>query len=264
MMGRAPQVLAGECQPQGDTSLTDNVGFMQIVVPDLPNAERPAVPAATLVLVRDGIVGIEVLMIRRSSKTAFGGMWAFPGGVIEDDDVPVGTAPDPMPAARRAAVRESMEEVGLAIDEQSLIYLSHWLPPEAAPRRFSTWFFVAPSHDDHGDVGIDGHEIHDHRWVAPREALAMRDRAEIEIAPPTFVTLDHLGRFDRVDTAMASIAEIRPTSFATEISRTSAGTGVCLWAGDASYRTGTGDETGRRHRLVMHPDLPWQYINDGR
>ncbi len=235
---------------------------MQLDIPDHQNVERRAVPAATLVLVRDGVDGLEVLMIRRSSKTAFGGMWAFPGGVIEDDDVPDGTAPDPLPAARRAAVRESMEEVGLAIDEQSLAYLSHWLPPQAAPRRFSTWFFMAASHDDHGDVGVDGHEIHDHQWVAPAEALAMRDRGEIEIAPPTFVTLDQLGKFDVVDAAMAWVATIEPPAFATEMSRMSSGTGVCLWAGDASYLTGTGDETGQRHRLVMHHDQHWQYINE--
>jgi recombination protein RecT len=53
-----------------------------IEVLDHPNPRNPARPAATVLLVRDGATGIEVLMIRRNASTAFGGMWAFPGGVI--------------------------------------------------------------------------------------------------------------------------------------------------------------------------------------
>ena len=76
---------------------------MLIDIIDHPDSPKPAHPAATVLLVRDGDDGVEVLMIHRSSKTAFGGLWAFPGGRIEDEDIPEGTAPDPLPAARRAA-----------------------------------------------------------------------------------------------------------------------------------------------------------------
>ena len=60
-----------------------------------PGAEAsPAIPAATVVLVRDGAgddgMGdhgcLEVLMLHRVSKVAFGGMWVFPGGKVDDDD----------------------------------------------------------------------------------------------------------------------------------------------------------------------------------
>src|SRR5262249_22587229 len=46
-----------------------------------------AAPAATVVLVRDGERGLEVLLGRRSSKLAFhGGAWVFPGGRIDPVD----------------------------------------------------------------------------------------------------------------------------------------------------------------------------------
>ena len=219
---------------------------MQIDIIDHPDSPRPAHPASTVVIVRDGDDGIEVLMIHRSSKTAFGGLWAFPGGRIEDEDVPPGTAPDPMPAARRAAVRETAEEVGLDLDESSLVFLSHWLPPADAPVRFSTWFFAAPA--PAGLVAIDADDVHDHRWFRPADALASRHAGEIELVTPTFVTLDHLTRH-------GSVAEVldrgEPDWFATRLSKTADGARVCLYEGDAGYDTGDCEVPGPRRRLVM-------------
>jgi len=233
---------------------------MRIDVIDRADATETARPAATVVLLRDGPGGIEVLMIKRGSKTAFAGMWAFPGGVIEDVDIPHGTEPDPMPAARVAAVREAHEEVGLVIDEQSLVFWSHWLPPIEAPRRFSTWFFVAPGHDGHGDhaVDIDGSEVHDHRWVSPFDALALHANGEVELAPPTFVTLTQLGRHAEVAEA---IVAADPIYFATEITSDAAGTRLCVWAEDVGYGGGDPDAPGRRHRIVMASHGGWSYIN---
>ena len=48
----------------------------------------PLVAAATVLLLRDNTdAGLEVLMLRRNSKIAFGGMWVFPGGRVDADDV---------------------------------------------------------------------------------------------------------------------------------------------------------------------------------
>ena len=44
------------------------------------------IPAATVVLLRDGSEGVEVLMLRKNSKITFGGMWVFPGGKVEAFD----------------------------------------------------------------------------------------------------------------------------------------------------------------------------------
>ena len=44
------------------------------------------IPAATVVLLRDGNAGVEVLMLKKNSKITFGGMWVFPGGKIDAED----------------------------------------------------------------------------------------------------------------------------------------------------------------------------------
>ena len=53
-----------------------------------PSKNQELIPAATVVLLRDGAQGMETLMLRKNSKIAFAGMWVFPGGRIdvEDDD----------------------------------------------------------------------------------------------------------------------------------------------------------------------------------
>ncbi|MGD9752421.1 MAG: NUDIX domain-containing protein [Acidimicrobiia bacterium] len=227
---------------------------MLIDIIDHAGAPKPAHPAATVLLLRDGAGGIEVLMIHRSSKTAFGGLWAFPGGRIEDEDIPEGTAPDPLPAARRAAARETAEEVGLVIDETALTFVSHWLPPADAPVRFSTWFFAANAPD--GLVEIDADEVHDHRWFRPTDALASRHAGEIELVTPTFVTLDWLERCGDVATVLACP---EPQWFATRIARDPEGARVCLYHGDAGYETGDCSLPGPRRRLVMARDR-WAWL----
>ena len=47
---------------------------------------EPAIPAATVVLLRDYSSQLEVLMLHKASQIAFGGMWVFPGGRIDDAD----------------------------------------------------------------------------------------------------------------------------------------------------------------------------------
>ena len=91
-------------------------------------------PAATVVVLRDGGEGMEVLLLQRNGRGMFGGMWVFPGGQVDAVD---GLIPDPgadgggraaggdallpdfgdeINAARRAAVRETQEEAGLVLD----------------------------------------------------------------------------------------------------------------------------------------------------
>ena len=44
-------------------------------------------PASTLLLLKDINSSIEVFMIKRASKTNFGGTWVFPGGKIDQEDL---------------------------------------------------------------------------------------------------------------------------------------------------------------------------------
>ena len=156
---------------------------------------------------------------------------------------PVDPVADVMDAARNAAVREAAEEAGLVVDPEGLVVYAHWSPPKIAPKRFATWFFVAPA--PAGDVVVDGGEIHEHAWVRPADGLARRDAGEIELAPPTWVTLHDLARFATVDDALATISRREPEFFETRIATVDDAI-VAMWHGDAGYDSGDADATGPR------------------
>src|SRR5262245_14433522 len=83
----------------------------------------PAIPrpAATVLLLRDGPQGLEVLMTRRSASASFApGAYVFPGGVIDAGDAQSHdlAACRPSQDGERltqaiAAIRESFEELGV-------------------------------------------------------------------------------------------------------------------------------------------------------
>ncbi len=55
--------------------------------PSGTSTERPPRPAATLVVVRDGAAGIEVLLSRRAERGDHNsGAWVFPGGIVDPGD----------------------------------------------------------------------------------------------------------------------------------------------------------------------------------
>ena len=91
------------------------------------SGEEPAIPAATVVVLRDTDEGLQTLMLKKNSKIAFGGMWVFPGGKIDANDYD--ETGDLVAAARRAAVRETHEEAQLNVDAESLVMIAHWIPP---------------------------------------------------------------------------------------------------------------------------------------
>jgi 8-oxo-dGTP pyrophosphatase MutT (NUDIX family) len=211
-----------------------------------------SIQAATVVPLRDGPTGLETLMLRKNSALAFGGMWVFPGGRVDDADGPG----DELTVARRAAVREAREEAGIGIDPADLVAFSHWTPPAGAPRRFLTWFFLAPLRDA-VEVEIDRGEMQDHGWFSPADVIAKRDAGEYELAPPTWMTLRRLSAAAEVDAALAEAREREPERFATRVSVVE-GVVTCLWAGDAGYPRSDALEAGPRHRLLMAPG-GWRY-----
>jgi 8-oxo-dGTP pyrophosphatase MutT (NUDIX family) len=212
-------------------------------------------PAATVVPLRDGPGGLEVLLLRRNARGVFAGMWVFPGGQVDAADHAGGaTRPDDdgeIAGARRAAIREAREEAGLDLREQDLVTLSFWIPPPDAPRRFATWFFLAEAS---GEVVIDEGEIHDHQWLSPRAAMAARDAGEVEMAPPTFTTLWWIARHPHAESALDAARSRTPERFATHLGfspdRKLAAT---LWEGDAGYDDGDVEKPGPRRRLWMDP-----------
>jgi 8-oxo-dGTP pyrophosphatase MutT (NUDIX family) len=224
-------------------------------IPTTTGETPEAIPAATVVLLRDVPTGgVEALMVRRNSKLEFaGGMWVFPGGRVDPDDIPEDD--DVVEAARRAAVREAREEADLVVDADALVPIAHWVPPPITKKRFATWFFLGPA--PIGDVTVDMGEIHDHRWIEPADALARRDAEEIELAPPTWVTLDRLSHYPDVAAAIADAHAHDPDFFETHIARVEGGV-AALWEGDAGYDSNDGDAPGPRHRLWMLP-TGWRY-----
>jgi len=86
----------------------------------------PLRPAATVLLLRDGPQGVEVLMTRRSPNASFApGAFVFPGGGIDPADAAshhlaqrrTGQA-DPHVTEAIAAIRESFEELGVVLARQ--------------------------------------------------------------------------------------------------------------------------------------------------
>jgi len=226
---------------------------------EFSGTNEPAVPAATVVVLRDTADGVEALMLRRSSKVAFGGMWVFPGGRVDAGDRDPDRPDDELAAARRAAVREAAEEAGIGLDGAALAVWSHWTPPPEAPRRYTTWFFVAPASAE--TVEIDGQEIHEHAWWRPPDALARQAAGEVELAPPTWVTLWYLGQLGSVADAVAAARARTPERYVTRIcfdgDRVAA-----LWGGDAAYDDGDLQRPGGRHRLWMTAG-GWQFEVSG-
>ncbi len=212
-------------------------------------------PAATVVLLRPGSAGCEVLLVRRNAQLSFhGGAWVFPGGRIDAGDYR-GEADDVVTAARHAAVREAREEAGVAIAAGDLVLISRWITPPMLPKRFDTWFFAGPASDE--AVQIDGGEIHDHAWMHPADALAAHRQGQIELPPPTFVTLQQLESFRAAGEALSSLARGPVQSFVPRLCVIPGGA-CSLYEGDAGYADGEVDCPGPRNRLWML-DGGWRY-----
>ena len=212
------------------------------------------IPAATVVIMRDSEPGIELLMLRKNSKVAFGGMWVFPGGKIDETDKVIGSdgSLDELATATNAAARETFEEAAISVSQENLFWFSHWVPPAITPKRFSTYFFATKLLDG-DEVTIDDSEIIEHNWFRPHEAIDLRDAGEIELAPPTWVTLNRLISFTNVENALNDLDAKDPIFYETHIAQSAKGP-VAMWFGDAGYEKTDPDMPGERHRLTMTTD----------
>jgi 8-oxo-dGTP pyrophosphatase MutT (NUDIX family) len=232
-----------------------------------PEVEQIAVAAATVVLIRDASEGIEVLLARRNSKIYFaGGAWVFPGGRIDAEDHGTDFAGDHfdeahenfLDVARRACVREAAEEADALINADDLVFMSHWTPPLEAPKRFSTYFFIGPAPTE--TLTADGEEIHELAWMRPADAMRRRNEGEIELIPPTFITLALLAPFATATEALAHYRDNSPEFFVTKFTRKD-GYNIALYAGDAGYGVGDASLPGPRNRLLMGQG-DWVYERD--
>ena len=152
--------------------------------------------------------------------------------------------------ACNAAAREAAEEANITVQADEFVYFAHWTPPPGPQKRFATWFFVCAP-DELSDITIDDGEIKDHAWVRPAEALAQHSRGEIDLAPPTWVTLYHLSLYAPATIAVAHYRDQEAKVYSTHVAKRADGVRVAMWSGDAGYDAWDADVPGDRHRLNM-------------
>lgn len=222
-------------------------------------------PASTVILLRDGRPGLEVLLLKRNARTRFGpGASVFPGGAVDDGDGGPTLPPCPVDEAsasaelgvergglafRIAAIRECFEEAGILLARQTngtppqmntpatirryqayrealrhqnttladicereqlrlfgdeLLYVSHWVTPPYAPKRFDTRFFLAvvPAGQE---ASCCGQETVDQCWVTPDAGLEADTRGGLQLMTPTRDTLERLSRYDCAEAVIAGL-----------------------------------------------------------
>ena len=205
-----------------------------------------AIPAATLIVVRDSAGGPpELLMVERAEGMAFAaGALVFPGGRIDEADrrfgeslgvdgavvaairetieeaaIPAGLASPPRPEhcldiqhalAGGRDFAEVAEQAGLVLDPSALTPFARWVPRFHAVRRFDTLFYVTRCPPgDWQPLVIEG-ECAGAEWVTAAEVLKREQRDQARLIFPTRRTLERLAQH-------GSFEEIRADALAHSI-----------------------------------------------
>lgn len=209
----------------------------------------PPIPAATLVLMRERPDGPpELLMVERAETMVFAaGAMVFPGGRVDPGDHFVAANPalvtvsdDPDDAAGRvAAIRECVEEVGIAVgfsappavvaelrvglargeafgallrdagltlDLAALLPFARWLPKHRKTRRYDTRFYVAAAPAD-AVAAADGGESVLAMWISAEAVLADAAAERRNVIFPTARNLERLALFGSVAEVHAHVAQ---------------------------------------------------------
>lgn len=159
--------------------------------------------AASLILLRDGADGAEVLLVQRNPEQRFmGGAWVFPGGAVHAGE-------DADHAA--TALRELEEEAGISLSpDVELVPFSRWITPEEVEVRFDTWFFAVEAPPG-AEPRPDGSECVEARWLTPAAALAAHAQDELALVFPTIKHLELLSETGSVEETLAA-ARARPVA----------------------------------------------------
>ena len=169
--------------------------------------------AASLIGVRDGSDGPEVLVIERTLGQRFlPGYVAFPGGAIDPTDGELAERwfGDEEEAVRAAAVRELAEEVGLAVTQEGVVAvdpdeplapihvappgltrlpeIARWIAPERVPVRFDARYYAVRM-DEAAEPTPDGAEAAKAWWASPRWLMSAWESEELLFYWPTHFTM---------------------------------------------------------------------------
>lgn len=249
----------------------------------MPEPDEP-IPAATLVLMRelDGRPP-ELLMTERTGHMAFAaGALVFPGGRIDADDHATAAAYDlPDAAARIAAIRETIEETGLApgiapapdpavaqalragivaerpfadllaghgltLDLAALTPFARWCPNFRETRRFDTLFFLAEAPADAADPAVSEAEAVRAFWASAAAVLADVDAGRAHVIFPTRRNLERLARFSSIAEVYADAARHPVTKITPWIAEVNGAPHVCIPEGIGYPVTSESLETARR------------------
>jgi 8-oxo-dGTP pyrophosphatase MutT (NUDIX family) len=239
----------------------------------------PAIPAATLVIFRNCPDGgaPQLLMVQRSKEMRFaGGAAVFPGGRVDQADRDLANAHGASDdetreelAARIAAVRETLEETGLAVglhqnpsleqalsaraqllelgtlapvldamgwtlDLDGLVPFSRWRPKHKEIRVFDTRFYLTNLGTGAVDLLVDATENTHLFWASADEALRLADTGDIKVIFPTRRNLERLAQFASFDDALAHVADY-PSVMITPFMEMRDGVPWLLIPDDAGY-----------------------------
>ena len=177
-----------------------------------PGDETPARQAASVLVLRDGPDGPEVLLVQRNPEARFmGGAWVFPGGSVHDEDG----------GHAGAALRELEEEAALTLaGEDELVPYSRWITPTEVKIRFDTYFYLARAPEGAEPV-CDGEECVALGWYRPSQALEESERGELSLVFPTVKNIEGLTEFATVEEALAEartrdVVPVQPRVVASE------------------------------------------------
>lgn len=206
--------------------------------------------AASLILLRESLEGLEVMMVERAGSASYAaGAFVFPGGRVDETDGSLAGSSAADAALRVAAIRETYEECGLLLLEEAevpprtlagpgrselatptgpasspaaasdfaawvldngirlatdvLIPFAHWITPPHMPKRFDTFFYVAPAPRDQVAVA-DQREVMSAAWVRPGALVAAAEAAEINLMFATYMNLRWLARHDGLAAALSA------------------------------------------------------------
>ncbi len=189
--------------------------------------------AASVVAVRHGDDDPEVLVLERGAGSRFlAGYVVFPGGAVDPGDSALAGRwfGDAREAARAAAVRELVEEAGLALTRAGLVdagtpdslepvhadppsagqlvEMAHWVAPEDVPVRFDARYYTIAA--PRGLLPApDGAEAEHAWWESAGSVLAGWASGTRRLYWPTYLTLSRIAGCANVDDVMALSFEAR-------------------------------------------------------
>jgi 8-oxo-dGTP pyrophosphatase MutT (NUDIX family) len=245
------------------------------------------IPAATLILMRRPAVAgpPEILFLERAETMAFAaGALVFPGGRVDPDDHKAAAryaARTGDAAARIAAIRETVEETGLApalvpspagevaaalregistgeafsklldrfglaLDLDALTPFARWCPNFAEVRRFDTLFYLAEAPEGAPEVSADAAESVHAFWATAAEVLEKVASGRAKAIFPTRRNLERLAGLAAIEEARAD-ASLHPVRKITPwVEERGGGRFVCIPEGIGYPVTAEPYETARR------------------